>query len=163
MVGIAKESISRNEKCLWISLDVGRRTSRLSEKPILLAARSLTSVIPLQTKLCTHLLWFWSMAEVYDKRKVLCTTLAPSFPLRNANWKRLQSKIVSSNFLKDATLRRKWSKYFIPRWHLDLCLPSNVFGDICRRFPEPKMITEGDYVILKKENVIRAVKVRKGR
>lgn len=126
MVGIAEESISRNEKYLWISLDVGRRTSRLSEKPILLAARSLTSVIPLQTKLCTHLLWFWSMAEVYYKRKVFCTTLAPSFPLRNANWKRLQSKIVSSNFLKDATLRRKWSKYFIPRWHLDLCLPSNV-------------------------------------
>lgn len=129
MVGIAKESISRNEKCLWISLDVGRRTSRLSEKPILLAARSLTSVIPLQTKLCTHLLWFWSMAEVYDKRKVLCTTLAPSFPLRNANWKRLQSKIVSSNFLKDATLRRKWSKYFIQDGIL-ICVCHPMFLEI---------------------------------
>ena len=87
-------------------------------KPILLVARSLTSAIPLQTNLCTPLLWFWSRAEVYCKRKVLCTNCsrAPSFPLRNANWKRLQSKIVSSNFLKDATLQHKWSKYLVPRW-----------------------------------------------
>jgi len=167
-VGIVEESINRNEKCLWISLDVGRRTSRLSMKPILLVARSLTSVIPLQTNVCTPSLWFWSRTEVYCKRKVLCTkyNLAPSFSLRNANWKRLQSKIVSSIFWRTLHYNvneacTSFQDGFLLEWFVFVTF--KCFGNICRPFPRPKMISEGDYVILKKENVIRAVKVRKGR
>lgn len=92
-------------------------------KPILLVARSLMSVIPLQPKKCTSLLWFWSRAEAYCKRKILCTkcSWAPSFFLFFSSELKLkapakQDTVVSSNFLKDATLQRKWSIYSVPRW-----------------------------------------------
>ena len=41
---------------------------------------------------------------------------------------------------------------------------ANVFSeDFLKLFVLSKMIRDGEYVILKKENVIKAVKVRKGR
>ena len=46
---IAAESTNRNEKCLWIFLDEGRKTNRQWVKPKLPAAKSLTSAIPFHT------------------------------------------------------------------------------------------------------------------
>ena len=49
----------------------------------------------------------------------------------------------------------------IPRW-LPACA-EGVVEDFHLLFISAKMIKEGEYVILKKDNVLKAVKLRKGR